>query len=56
VPPWCVRELSGRHELSNAALAMRPLAAWSEAERRELLPLTDAGAFRPGHSPPASSN
>ena len=56
VPPWCVRELSGRHELSNAALAMRPLAAWSEAERRELLPLTDAGGFRRGHSPPASSN
>jgi adenylate cyclase len=37
VPPWCVRELSGRHELSNAALAERPLAAWSEAERRDLL-------------------
>jgi adenylate cyclase len=36
VPPWCVRELSGRHELSNAALAERPLAAWSEAERQAL--------------------
>lgn len=37
LPPWCVLELSGRHELSNAALAERPLAAWSEAERRALL-------------------
>ena len=37
VPPWCVRELSGSHELSNAALAERPLAAWSEAERQSLL-------------------
>jgi adenylate cyclase len=35
-PPWCVRELSDRRELSNAALALRPLAAWSEEERREL--------------------
>lgn len=37
VPRWCVRELTGRHELSNAALAARPLAQWSEPERRELL-------------------
>jgi len=37
VPLWCVRELSGRHELSNAALAARPLASWSEAERQALL-------------------
>jgi CYTH domain-containing protein len=37
VPPWCVRELSGRHDLSNAALALRPLAHWTEAERRQLL-------------------
>ncbi|MFM7265007.1 MAG: CYTH domain-containing protein [Cyanobium sp.] len=37
LPPWCVRELSGRHDLSNAALALRPLAQWSEAERRHLL-------------------
>jgi CYTH domain-containing protein len=36
VPPWCGRELTGRHDLSNAALALRPLAQWSEAERREL--------------------
>ena len=37
LPPWCVRELSGRHDLSNAALALRPLAQWTEAERRDLL-------------------
>ncbi|MCP9882309.1 CYTH domain-containing protein [Cyanobium sp. Alchichica 3B3-8F6] len=36
-PAWCVRELTGRHELSNAALARSPLAHWPEAQRRELL-------------------
>ena len=36
VPPWCGRELTGRHDLSNAALALRPLVQWSEVERREL--------------------
>lgn len=36
VPPWCVRELTGRHALSNAALAARPLALWDAAELREL--------------------
>jgi adenylate cyclase len=36
VPPWCVRELTGRHELSNAALATRPLQEWSSAEREAL--------------------
>ena len=30
-PAWCGRELTGRHELSNAALARRPLALWPEA-------------------------
>jgi CYTH domain-containing protein len=38
VPPWCVRELTGRHELSNAALATRPLQAWTAAERAALWP------------------
>jgi CYTH domain-containing protein len=37
VPPWCGLELTGRHELSNAALAARPLVLWSEAERQALL-------------------
>jgi CYTH domain-containing protein len=36
VPPWCAREVTGRHELSNASLARRPLAQWSASERREL--------------------
>ena len=37
LPPWCVRELTDRRDLSNAALAARPLAQWSELERLELL-------------------
>lgn len=36
-PPWCVRELTGRRELSNASLAAHPLQAWSAAERQALL-------------------
>lgn len=37
LPAWCVRELTGRHDLSNAALARSPLADWPQAQRRELL-------------------
>ncbi len=37
VPPWCTREITGRHELSNAALARRPLGMWPEADRQALL-------------------
>ncbi len=37
VPPWCSREITGRPDLSNAALAHRPLAAWPAAEREALL-------------------
>jgi adenylate cyclase len=37
IPPWCVRELTGAHQLSNAALARRPLSLWSPAERQALL-------------------
>jgi CYTH domain-containing protein len=33
VPDWCQREVTGRGELSNAALASRPWSHWSEAER-----------------------
>ena len=36
VPAWCVRELTGRRELSNASLASHPLQSWSPAARREL--------------------
>lgn len=45
-PPWCGREITGRGELSNAALAVRPLATWSATERQELL--------GPQQSPPPS--
>jgi CYTH domain-containing protein len=37
LPAWCVLELTGRHELSNAALARSPLVDWPEAQRRQLL-------------------
>ena len=37
VPAWCSREITGRCDLSNAALAHRPLALWPAAEREELL-------------------
>ena len=37
IPSWCGREITGRHELSNAALAARPLQRWSAAERAALL-------------------
>jgi adenylate cyclase len=36
-PAWCVQEITGRHELSNAALSARPLEAWSADERDPLL-------------------
>jgi len=38
LPAWCGEELTGRHKLSNAALARHPLQQWSEAELRDLLP------------------
>ena len=37
IPRWCVLELTGRHELSNAALAQTPLARWQRERRQELL-------------------
>jgi CYTH domain-containing protein len=37
VPAWCSREITGRRDLSNAALAHRPLASWPAAERQALL-------------------
>ena len=36
-PAWCSLEITGQHGLSNAALAHRPLAQWSEEDRRPLL-------------------
>jgi CYTH domain-containing protein len=38
IPAWCGEELTGRHQLSNAALARHPLQQWSETELGELLP------------------
>lgn len=37
VPQWCRREISERRDLSNAALALRPLQSWSAAERQAVL-------------------
>lgn len=34
LPKWCGEEVTGRSQLSNAALARRPIAKWTEAERR----------------------
>lgn len=36
-PPWCCQEVTGQHSLSNAALARRPLASWSDSERRPVV-------------------
>ncbi len=36
IPAWCVREVTGCHALSNAALAERPLNEWSPSERSAL--------------------
>ena len=36
IPGWCGAEITGRGELSNAALAARPYGAWSEGERQAL--------------------
>lgn len=46
LPAWCGQELTGQHQLSNAALAGHPLQQWCEAELRELLPsfLVKAGS------------
>jgi CYTH domain-containing protein len=45
LPAWCGEELTGRHQLSNAALARHPLQQWTEEERRDLLP---SFSFRTG--------
>lgn len=36
-PSWCGAELTGWHQLSNAALAQHPLSRWSAGEREALL-------------------
>ena len=42
IPAWCVAELTGRHQFSNASLARCPLARWPEDERLELLRLSSS--------------
>jgi adenylate cyclase len=38
LPGWCVREITGVGQFSNAALAQVPFQAWSDAERQPWLP------------------
>lgn len=37
IPPWCSLEISGRGELSNAALARQPFVDWTPQERERIL-------------------
>jgi adenylate cyclase len=37
LPSWCGLELTGRHELSNAALARLPFSHWAADQRKPLL-------------------
>jgi len=37
LPSWCGLELTGLHELSNAALAHRPFNCWAAEQRQPLL-------------------
>ena len=39
IPAWCAREITGRRDLSNAALARCPLALWPQADQQALLAL-----------------
>lgn len=36
IPSWCVKEITGMHQLSNAALAHLPIQDWAETERHSL--------------------
>lgn len=36
IPSWCVKEITGMHQLSNAALAHLPIQHWPEADRHSL--------------------
>lgn len=44
LPPWCAQELTGRHELSNAALAWTPFGSWSAEMREPLLRMLSPAA------------
>lgn len=54
-PAWCVLELTGRHALSNAALARLPLARWPERERLALLAPATITAAGAAPDPPSSN-
>ena len=41
LPPWCGLELTGRPELSNAALAHQPFAHWPLPQRQALMAQPD---------------
>jgi adenylate cyclase len=38
IPSWCGQEVTGLHQLSNAALARNPWQDWSDDDRNALLP------------------
>ncbi|MEB3319033.1 MAG: CYTH domain-containing protein [Cyanobacteriota bacterium] len=38
IPSWCTKEVTGMHQLSNAALAEHPWQTWSTEDRESLLP------------------
>lgn len=38
IPPWCGQEITGLHQLSNAALASHPFQTWSPDERQLVEP------------------
>jgi CYTH domain-containing protein len=47
IPSWCGREVTGMHQLSNAALAQIPLRKWCDEERQALW--QDGGLDSEGH-------
>ncbi|MEB3156231.1 MAG: CYTH domain-containing protein [Cyanobacteriota bacterium] len=38
IPSWCGQEVTGLHQLSNAALAQHPWRDWSSADRNAMVP------------------
>jgi len=46
IPSWCAKEITGMHQLSNAALAQTPIEDWSREQRSSLWPAdSDLDAF-----------
>lgn len=47
IPSWCGQEITGLHQLSNAALACHPLASWTRADHEAIGDaLKDASHFQ----------